>query len=173
MAQLVFVTRLRSWIGRAGAGGWSAQVPVSEGERDPQRFWVAVADALHGTVRGSALVRPLTAAPDLDGWAIVERLLNDLARLADRVWLVIDDVRISHQVGTAAGTGNGHDVRPRRQHPCQREVSRPQPIFSPVSSGVSSGDGALVGRAPSADAVAGRPSTAPDRPESAPGSAGA
>jgi LuxR family maltose regulon positive regulatory protein len=37
-------------------------------------------------------VRPLTAAPDLDGWAVVERLLTDLGGLRDRVWLVIDDV---------------------------------------------------------------------------------
>jgi len=37
-------------------------------------------------------VRELTAAPDLDGWAVVERLLKDLAPLADRLWLVIDDV---------------------------------------------------------------------------------
>jgi LuxR family transcriptional regulator, maltose regulon positive regulatory protein len=39
------------------------------------------------------LVRAVTAAPDLDGWAIVERLLKDLAPLAERVWLVIDDLR--------------------------------------------------------------------------------
>jgi LuxR family maltose regulon positive regulatory protein len=45
------------------------------------------------------MVRPLTAAPDLDGWAIVERLLADLAPLADRVWLVIDDV---HELGPEA-----------------------------------------------------------------------
>jgi LuxR family maltose regulon positive regulatory protein len=37
-----------------------------------------VADALRDTAAGSALVRKLTAAPDLDGWAIVERLLKDL-----------------------------------------------------------------------------------------------
>jgi LuxR family transcriptional regulator, maltose regulon positive regulatory protein len=43
-------------------------------------------------------VQPLTAAPDLDGWAIVERLLKDLAPLADRVWLVIDD---AHELGPA------------------------------------------------------------------------
>ncbi|MGH3293185.1 MAG: hypothetical protein ACRDP7_15390 [Trebonia sp.] len=47
--------------------------------RDPQRFWLAVLDALRGTGPGSALVQTLTAAPDLDGWALVERLLADLA----------------------------------------------------------------------------------------------
>ena len=37
-------------------------------------------------------MRPLTAAPDLDGWAVVERLLKDLEPLEDQIWLVIDDV---------------------------------------------------------------------------------
>ena len=37
-------------------------------------------------------MRALTAAPDLDGWTVVERLLEDLASLEDRVWLVIDDL---------------------------------------------------------------------------------
>jgi LuxR family transcriptional regulator, maltose regulon positive regulatory protein len=31
-------------------------------------------------------VRALSAAPELDGWAITERLLKDLAPLADRLW---------------------------------------------------------------------------------------
>ena len=83
---------LQSWIGQAGLAGRAAWVAVPGGERDPQQFWIAVADALRGTAAASALVRPLTAAPDLDGWAIVERLLTDLARLEDRIWLVVDDV---------------------------------------------------------------------------------
>ena len=83
---------LRSWIGEPGLAERTAWVAVQTGERDPQRFWVSVADALRGTAAASALVRPLTAAPDLDGWAIVERLLKDLVRLEDRVWLVVDDV---------------------------------------------------------------------------------
>ena len=44
---------------------------------------LAIADALRGTAAGSKLVRELTAAPDLDGWAIVERLLKDFAPLED------------------------------------------------------------------------------------------
>jgi LuxR family transcriptional regulator, maltose regulon positive regulatory protein len=83
---------VRSWIAEAGLARRTAWVQVDRQERDPQRFWIAVADALRGAVAGSALVRPLTAAPDLDGWAITERLLADLAPLADRLWLVIDDV---------------------------------------------------------------------------------
>jgi LuxR family maltose regulon positive regulatory protein len=48
--------------------------------------------ALRRTGQGPTLVKALTAAPDLDGWAITERLLADLAPLADRIWLVIDDL---------------------------------------------------------------------------------
>jgi LuxR family transcriptional regulator, maltose regulon positive regulatory protein len=83
---------LRSWIGQPGLAGRAAWVPVPDGGYDSQRFWTAVADALRGTAAVSTLVRPLTPAPDLDGWAIVERLLKDLMQLAERVWLVIDDV---------------------------------------------------------------------------------
>ena len=83
---------LRSWIGQSGLAERTAWVPVQGEERDPQRFWLSVLGALRDTAAGSKLVRPLTAAPDLDGWAVVERLLTDLGDLADRVWLVIDDV---------------------------------------------------------------------------------
>ena len=83
---------LRSWIGEAGLEDSAAWVPVGPDERDPQRFWLSVLGALRQTSAGSALVRAVTAAPDLDGWVIVERLLKDLAPLADPTWLVLDDV---------------------------------------------------------------------------------
>src|SRR6266545_3136247 len=66
---------LRSWIGAAGLAESTAWVSVQGETRDPERFWVAVLNALRQTAAGSTLVRPLTAAPDLDGWAVVERLL--------------------------------------------------------------------------------------------------
>jgi LuxR family transcriptional regulator, maltose regulon positive regulatory protein len=83
---------LRSWIGEPGRAGRIAWVAVGRGEQDPQRFWLSVLGALRGTSAGSGLVRELTAVPDLDGWAVVERLLKDLTPLADRLWLVIDDM---------------------------------------------------------------------------------
>ena len=95
---------LRSWIDEAGLAERTAWVAVGRDERDPQRFWLAVLDALRQTGPGSGLVRTLTAAPDLDGWAIAERLLTDLAPLADRLWLVIDDL---HELGS-------DQARPRR-----------------------------------------------------------
>ena len=90
---------LRSWISGAGVAGSAAWVPAGRGERDPQQFWLSVLAALRQTGPGSVLVRELTAAPDLDGWVITERLLADLAPLDDRLWLVGDDV---HELGPDA-----------------------------------------------------------------------
>jgi LuxR family maltose regulon positive regulatory protein len=89
---------LSSWISQAGLGERVAWVSARRDESDPQQFWLSVLGGLRRTAPGSALVRELTAAPDLDGWAIVERLLKDLAPLDDRVWLVVDDV---HALGAA------------------------------------------------------------------------
>jgi LuxR family transcriptional regulator, maltose regulon positive regulatory protein len=72
---------LRCWVGEAGLADSVAWVAVDGEERDPQRFWVSVVGALRGTVPGKALVQAVTAAPDLDGWVIAERLLRDLAPL--------------------------------------------------------------------------------------------
>jgi LuxR family transcriptional regulator, maltose regulon positive regulatory protein len=83
---------LRSWMAEPGRAGRAAWVAVGRGEQDPQRFWLSVLGALRGTSAGSGLVRELTAAPDMDGWAVVERLLKDLTPLAGRLWLVIDDM---------------------------------------------------------------------------------
>jgi LuxR family transcriptional regulator, maltose regulon positive regulatory protein len=83
---------LRSWIAEAGLAGRTAWVPAGRGDRDPQRFWLSVLGALRQTGPGAELVRAVSAAPDLDAWAIVEGLLKDLAPLEDPVLLVIDDV---------------------------------------------------------------------------------
>src|SRR5215475_14405489 len=90
---------LRSWVREADLTVRAAWVPVGRDERDPRRLWLLVSRALRQTAPGSALVQQLTAAPDLDGWAIVERLLADLAPLNELAWLVIDDV---HELGRDA-----------------------------------------------------------------------
>jgi LuxR family transcriptional regulator, maltose regulon positive regulatory protein len=89
---------LRSWITETDLTSRAAWVPVRRDERDPQRFWLSVFASLRGTTAGSGLVQSVSAAPDLDGWALVERLLEDLAPLRERLWLVIDDV---HELGSA------------------------------------------------------------------------
>lgn len=86
---------VRSWISSTGLQEQAAWAAVDDHESDPQHFWLSVVAALRRTSRGSTLVKALTAAPDLDGWTILERVLRDLAPLNDRVWLVIDD---AHEV---------------------------------------------------------------------------
>ena len=88
---------LRAWIVDAGVVESIAWVSMSAEERDPQRFWLSVLDAVRGTKAGSELIRELTPAPDLDGGAIAERLLADLSALGERIWLVVDDL---HQLGS-------------------------------------------------------------------------
>jgi LuxR family maltose regulon positive regulatory protein len=90
---------LRSWIGDDYLTDRAAWVPVGRSQDDPQPFWLSVVAALRATAAGSALVQPLTAAPALDGWGMVERLLADLAPLAEPLWLVVDDV---HELGPDA-----------------------------------------------------------------------
>ncbi|HUB40504.1 MAG TPA: LuxR C-terminal-related transcriptional regulator [Streptosporangiaceae bacterium] len=83
---------ISSWIQQANLADRAAFVQVMRGERDPQQFWLSVLTKLRATTQGSRLVREVTASPDLDDWGIVERLLADLARLQDRLWLVLDDL---------------------------------------------------------------------------------
>jgi len=87
---------LRSWLAEAGRVAW---VAAGREERDPQRFWLSVAGALRAAGPGAGLVRVVSGAPGLDGWALVEKLLTDLAPLEEPLWLVIDDV---HELGPDA-----------------------------------------------------------------------
>jgi LuxR family maltose regulon positive regulatory protein len=89
---------MRSWIGASDLADRAAWVSVPHGERDPQRFWASVAGALRNTTPGARLIRAVTAAPGLDAWTVVERLLADLGSLQERIWLVIDDV---HELGSS------------------------------------------------------------------------
>src|SRR3984885_2785042 len=84
---------LRSWIGEASLKDSTGWVSVGRDDHDPQRFWLSVLGALRQTSAGSRLIRELIAAPELDGWTVVERLLKDLAPLQDPLWLVLDDVQ--------------------------------------------------------------------------------
>jgi len=83
---------IRSWLFESGLADRAAWVTLPGGGQDAQQFWISILDALRDTIPGSKLVRPLTGAPDLDGWAILERLLEDLGPLEDPLCLVIDDV---------------------------------------------------------------------------------
>jgi LuxR family transcriptional regulator, maltose regulon positive regulatory protein len=69
---------LRSWIRQAGLADRVGWVTCGRDERDPQRFWLSVLAVLRQTAAGSALVQAVAAAPEVDGWAVVERLLKFL-----------------------------------------------------------------------------------------------
>jgi LuxR family maltose regulon positive regulatory protein len=90
---------LRSWMSQPALSGRTAWVAAGPDNQDPQRFWRSVLGALSRTGQGPALVQGLTAAPDRDGWVVAERLLTELAPLADPIWLVIDDL---HELGPDA-----------------------------------------------------------------------
>ena len=80
---------LRTWAGeRDGAVGW---ITVDRGERDAQRFWIGVIEALADTA-GDEVVERVSAAPRFACAVVVERLLTQLERLEDPLELVIDDL---------------------------------------------------------------------------------
>ena len=85
---------LRSWAAeRDDALAW---VSVDRGERDAQRFWIELIEAL-ADAAGDDAVERVSAAPRFAGEVVVERVLDQLDRLADSLVLVIDDL---HELGS-------------------------------------------------------------------------
>ena len=80
---------LRSWFESAGLQDRVAWVSVERGERDAQRFWLAVVDALAEVIAAVGRVEP---APNFRGNAVVDQLLDDLDALEEPALLVIDDL---------------------------------------------------------------------------------
>ncbi|MBV9415607.1 MAG: AAA family ATPase, partial [Solirubrobacterales bacterium] len=80
---------LRSWIEAAGLEDQVGWVSVERAERDAQRFWLAVIDALAGAID---VVERVAPAPTFHGRAVVEQLLADLNLLEEPAVLVIDDL---------------------------------------------------------------------------------
>ncbi|HYL40948.1 MAG TPA: LuxR C-terminal-related transcriptional regulator, partial [Candidatus Binatus sp.] len=83
---------LRSWIAAENLGPHTAWLTVERGESDPQHFWLAFVGALRSVAGGEAVVERPTAAPEFDGDAFVERLIEELERLPEALVLVIDDL---------------------------------------------------------------------------------
>ncbi len=104
---------LRSWIDEAGLADHVAWVTVARGERDPQRFWLAVVEKLRGAVGADAFVEKLTPAPEFDGEAVVERLVSQLGSLEEPVLLVLDDLQELQSPEALAQLGLLIDRRPR------------------------------------------------------------
>ena len=80
---------VRSWIGAAGLEDRIAWVSVERGERDAQRFWLAVIAAL---ADAGGIVQRVDPAPSFRGEAVVEKLLDNLDSLEEPAALVIDDL---------------------------------------------------------------------------------
>jgi LuxR family maltose regulon positive regulatory protein len=83
---------LRSWIEAAGLDERTAWVSVERDERDAQRFWLSVVDALRGAVGPQGPIEDLTPTPEFDGGAVLERIISGLRALEEPVVLVIDDL---------------------------------------------------------------------------------
>ena len=80
---------LRSWAAEADeAVAW---VTVERGERDAQRFWLHLIDAL-ADAAGDEVIERVSPAPSFAGAVVVERLLAQLERLEEPLVLVIDDL---------------------------------------------------------------------------------
>ena len=85
---------LRSWAAEADeAVAW---VTVERGERDAQRFWLSLIDAL-ADAAGDEVIERVSPAPLFAGAVVVERLLAQLERLEEPLGLVIDDL---HELGS-------------------------------------------------------------------------
>jgi LuxR family transcriptional regulator, maltose regulon positive regulatory protein len=80
---------LRSWA--AATGEALAWVTVERGERDSQRFWLHLIDAM-ADAAGDHVIERVSPAPGFAGAVVVERLLSQLERLEEPVQMVIDEL---------------------------------------------------------------------------------
>jgi LuxR family maltose regulon positive regulatory protein len=80
---------LRSWA--ADRDEPVAWVTVDREERDAQRFWLRVIEAL-ADAAGDEVIERVSPAPRFAGAVVVERLLTQLGRLEEPLELVIDDL---------------------------------------------------------------------------------
>ena len=84
---------VRSWIEAARLQEPAGWVSVERNERDAQRFWLSLIDALAGA---SGVVQRVDPAPNFHGEVVVEQLLGDLGSLQEPAVLVIDDLHELH-----------------------------------------------------------------------------
>jgi LuxR family transcriptional regulator, maltose regulon positive regulatory protein len=87
---------LRAWSDRSSQDRRVAFVSVPRDQQDAQQFWLAVLDAIH---RSAATADSRTTLLGLDGDAMVDTIVSELAEQAKVVVLIIDDV---HELTSAA-----------------------------------------------------------------------
>jgi LuxR family maltose regulon positive regulatory protein len=83
---------LRAFADRPGQGYRLAVVQVQRDQQDAQLFWLALLGAVRQAAGTTSGVEPLTATPDFNGQAMVDRVLSELAGPPGRLILVIDDL---------------------------------------------------------------------------------
>ena len=83
---------LRSWTEAAGLAARTGWVQVERDERDAQRFWLSVVDALRIAAGMEGPIDDLGPAPGFDGDIVVERILAGTRSLDQPLLLVVDDL---------------------------------------------------------------------------------
>jgi len=90
---------MRSWLEAEGLEGRAAWVSVPRAERDGERFWQSLVDALANAAGSVGRVAPGRV---IRGDAVVEQLVSELCSLDESVVLVIDDL---HELRSADALG--------------------------------------------------------------------
>src|SRR6266702_944054 len=80
---------LRAWADHSAKLRRVVFVSVERGQRDDQRFWCAVLDAIRGPAPSTAAEAPV-AAPDVD--QVIDSVLSEITGHAEPVVLIIDDL---------------------------------------------------------------------------------
>jgi LuxR family maltose regulon positive regulatory protein len=93
---------VRSWLSAERLAGRAAWVSIERGERDGQRFWLSVVDALAGVAGAGEPVARVSPAPGFRDVDVTRRLLEDLESLEQPVVLVIDDLHELESAGALA-----------------------------------------------------------------------
>ena len=83
---------LRAWADRSPNSPQVAFVSVDRDERDAQRFWSAVLDAVRRTAGSVDPEAQPAATAALDGDLVVETIVSEFAEQAEPIVLIIDDL---------------------------------------------------------------------------------
>jgi LuxR family transcriptional regulator, maltose regulon positive regulatory protein len=83
---------LRAWLDRSADRRRVAFVSVEREQRNAQRFWAAVLDAIRGPASALVAESEPAATAALDGDELVDRVLSEIARHVEPVVLIIDDL---------------------------------------------------------------------------------